>query len=86
MLFPIVPPKDWADLYNLPIKRLECPNCTEMFWCNIPFAMKGYRGFKIETHECGEDHTPSIVIPVGDEKLRWQEIINDDGGGPDEAS
>lgn len=73
-LYPNVPAKEWAERYGLTIEKKKCKKCGKMFLCNIPFAIKGYRGLQTKDHGCGKHYIASIATPVGEKKEFWERV------------
>ena len=78
MIYPIVDKIEWGLLHKLPLLSRECPNCGVQFELNTPIAIKNYRGFIMERHDCEETFYPRIYIPV--EKIiieKWETFASE---------
>lgn len=71
MIYPDVDPKEWAERHRIELKDHQCIKCKQFFPCDIPVAMKGYRGFTTATHECGERYAVAVFRPIGEERDWW---------------
>jgi hypothetical protein len=64
MIYPLYTAEEWSRLYDLPIQDFACIKWGKIFTVNIPIATKLLRGFKAVPHDCGEEYTPTVVIPI----------------------
>ena len=76
MICPMTTPEEWSKLYGIKIEDKTCLGCKEVFACNIPIAIKGYRGFIIPEHSCAPKYRCSKWVPIGKEELEfWGSIF-----------
>ena len=75
MMFPQVELEEWCSTYGLKVLEKQCQGCKKYFPVDIPFAIKGYRGLSMKDHGCGDDFGVSVVVPVGDKKDKWRELL-----------
>ena len=77
MIYPDIEPEDWAKRLNISIKKIMCIKCKKFFWCNIPIAMRDYRGFEARLHGCGKSYQTRIFTPTSDKaKAFWKTIFS----------
>jgi hypothetical protein len=66
------PPEQWAEKYGLKIKSGVCLNCKQEIMIDEPFAIKGYRGFRMKDHGCPKEYNHTYIIPWDkEEKDFW---------------
>ncbi len=76
MIKPIVSLQEWCQRYNLHPAIATCTKCGKKFETTVPFAIEGYRGLIAEPHDCGENYSPFIIIPVSEQEIQfWCEHI-----------
>jgi len=75
MLLPDIDPKIWAKRYKIKLTKRICIKCNKLFESNIPIAVKGYRGFQIPLHECGEEYVRRTWVPIDEEKEKWHKVL-----------
>jgi len=75
VIYPDTDPKEWAETHKIELKERQCVKCKKMFPCDIPIALKGYRGFQIKEHGCGEEFIRSVMVPVGENKEKWDKAL-----------
>lgn len=76
MIYPDVDPEIWSRRHNIKIKERKCERCGKMFVSDIPVAIKGYRGFKTPSHDCGEEYVRMTFVPCDpDIKRKWDEAL-----------
>ena len=68
-LFPLVDPKNWADIYKIRLDPILCSECKNMVEFNKPFAIEGYRGL-IAIHNC--DNQIFRCVPIGEKIEFWE--------------
>jgi hypothetical protein len=76
MIYPDVEPETWAKRHDLDLKDSECLGCKKIFPMNVPCAIKGYRGMRIEEHGCPEKYRRTQLVPVDKEEIEfWNTVI-----------
>jgi len=63
---------------------MKCSTCKKSFKCDVPIAIKGYRGFEMRKHGCPEHRLGAVFTPIGDEKDAWNNIITPNQRGNNE--
>lgn len=64
-------PEQWADKYGLEIKSGVCLSCKKSILIDEPFAIKGYRGFRMKEHGCPKEYNQTYIIPWSEEEINF---------------
>lgn len=71
MIALVTSPEAWAERYGLDLENKECLGCKQTFPVNEPFAIKGYRGFRMPDHGCPEKYRRTILVPWDKEEIEF---------------
>lgn len=67
--------KEWTELHGITVEKHNCCECKQDIICDVPIAMKGYRGFEMRKHGCEGHRLAAVFVPIGKEKEEWDNII-----------
>lgn len=68
-------PQEWANKHGITILKKECENCKQDIVCDVPIALKGYRGLEMRAHGCPEKFSAAVFVPIGEEKGKWDKLL-----------
>lgn len=68
-------PEDWSKKHGIDITKKDCCECKKDIICDVPIALKGYRGFQMRKHGCKEHRLAAVFVPIGDQKDKWNKLL-----------
>ena len=77
MIYVDTTPDEWTEKFGCEVTSHICCECKKEIVCDVPIAIKGYRGFEMRKHGCKEHRLAAVFVPIGKEKEFWSGLFTD---------